>query len=261
MSAKPDFLILGAKRGGTTSLFHYLMQHPAARAPANKELDYLYARTFDPSIYRSFFPGTGYSGEATPNYLIVETCARRIREINPQVKLIVLLREPVQRILSEYPKQLARGLVTESLLSLTRAEKKRLTDLSIETALCDLDYFHCHRRTSYLLRGLYYSALKMWHAVFPPESLLILTSEQLFENPRATLAEVLTFLGLDAWTDTPFPKLNSTKEWSPGSRSVLSLSPALLEELAEFFAPHNENLCRYLGTDFGWIAPTRFNGY
>ena len=261
MASSPDFLILGAKRGGTTSLFHYLMEHPATTNPTKKELDYLYAKDFDPITYQSFFPNPGYTGEATPNYLIVETCALRIRQLNPHVKLIALLPEPVGRILSEYPKQVARGMVTESLASLIRAEKRRLDEVSIETALRDLDYFHRHRRTSYLLRGLYYHSLKIWHAVFPPPSLLVLSSEQLFEDPRATLAEVLEFLGLDPWTDSPLPRLNSTTEWIEKGESAAPVDPALLADLADFYAPHNESLNQYLGRDFGWVAPTHFNGY
>lgn len=261
MAVKPDFLIIGAKRSGTTSLFSYLMQHPSTASPKKKELDYLYAKDFNPDTYREFFPDTGYTGEATPNYLIAQVCARRIREINPDVKLIALLREPVARILSEYPKQVARGMVSESLASLTRAETKRLSAISIEKALGDLDYFHHHRRTSYLLRGLYYHALKMWHEVFPPESLLVVNSEQLFENPCTVVKEVLEFLALDPWTEVPFLKLNSTSEWLDERKSIVPIEPALLEELALYFVPHNERLIEYLDRDFGWVAPTHFNGW
>ena len=260
VAAKPDFLILGAKRSGTTSLFYCLMQHPATASPMKKELDYLYAKDFNPSKYQKYFPVEGYTGEATPNYLITQVCARRIKEINPNVKLIALLREPVARILSEYPKQVARGIVGESLASLTRVEKKRLSEISIEAALCDLDYFHRHRRTSYLLRGLYFHALKMWYDVFPSESLLVLSSEQLFENPRASVNQVLEFLSLEPCNDISLPKLNSTSEWAEEGNPTVSIGVDLLEELALYFAPYNEQLCQFLGRDFGWVAPTQFDG-
>ena len=261
IAMKPDFLILGAKRAGTTSLFDYLMQHPKTVSPAKKELDYLYAKDFKSSVYLNFFPTEGFTGEATPNYLIAETCARRIRELNPHIKLIALLREPVSRMLSEYPKQFARGLVTESLSQLVHAEIERLHDISIEGALSDLDYFHRYRRTSYLLRGLYLPSLKAWHKVFPRESLLVLNADQLFNDAQSTLDLVLEFLELEPWSGGKLQRLNSTKGWMSKSDSPAKIQSCLLAELAQYFAPHNERLYEYLGQDFEWTAPAQYHGY
>ena len=112
----PDFLISGAQRGGTTSLYNYLQAHPCFELPTTKELHF-FDRKFHRGLawYRAHFPtylekcfaqriqGRAFlTGEATPNYLFHPLVSRRVAEVLPRVKLIVLLRNPVDRAFSHY---------------------------------------------------------------------------------------------------------------------------------------------------------------
>jgi len=105
-NAKPSFLIIGTQKGGTTSLFHYLQKHPNVLSPEKKEIQYFswnYRRGL--LWYRSFFPkkkNNKIAGEASPDYLFHPYAAKRAYEYNPNFKIIVLLREPIDRALSQY---------------------------------------------------------------------------------------------------------------------------------------------------------------
>lgn len=253
----PSFLLIGAQRAGTTSLFHHLCRHPHVAAPATKEIHFFddqYWRGVD--WYRSFFPlalrrrlarlrgGDLVAGEATPYYLFHPAAPERVAATLPSARLVVLLRDPVERAHSHY--RTMRHLKGEprSFAGALAFEEKRLAGEE-ERLLADPRYrSRHHRRHAYVARGLYADQLERWLAWFPREQLLVLKSEDFFERPGEIYAETLDFLGLPQWQPDRFENRNP----SPAGR----LRPALRARLEARFAEPNERLARLLGRDLGW---------
>jgi hypothetical protein len=264
----PSFLIIGAQRAGTTSLFHYLSAHPDVDrstsgvdgAAWNKELHF-FDDSFDRGLswYRAAFPLVSsrklaelrgrrlISGEATPYYLLHPLVPARVAGTLPDVRLIALLREPVERAYSHY--QLMRRGRRErlSFAEAIAAEDKRLAG-EVEQILADPAYrSRKHRNFSYVTRGLYAEQLERWFEHFPRERLLVLRAEDLLARPAETYAEVLAFLGLQPHTLEEFVAHNRPETPTPAP-----IEPDLRARLQERFAEPNARLVALLGRDFGW---------
>jgi len=262
----PNFIIIGTMRGGTTSLYSYLTDHPQIGAAYMKEVhffDVYYHKGL--SWYRSQFPsvmqkyyaergqkqgqkGTFVTGEASPYYLFHPHAPRRIAKILPQVKLVVLLRNPVTRAYSHYSHEVAGGHESLSFEEAIDREEER-TGKEAEKLAQDGRYVSFnHRHFSYLSRGIYVDQLKVWMDLFPREQFLILKSEDFYADPAAGLKQVLQFIDIpDAGLKEQkeeYEQLNTTKP--------LKMNPATRKRLAEYFEPHNARLYEYLGVDFGW---------
>jgi hypothetical protein len=217
----PDFLIIGAKRGGTTSLYRYLEAHPAVLplVPSARHLplrdNMKGVRYFDTgyhhsrSWYRSHFPTaatralagreTGVApvtGEASPYYLFHPTAAERAATVVAAAKVIVLLRDPVERAYSHHAEQCRSGAEELSFEEAVRAEPVRLAGEADRIRRDPRYRSHAHQHQSYVAQSRYAESLARWQAHFPPERLLVVCSEELFASPERELHRVQTFLGL-----------------------------------------------------------------
>jgi hypothetical protein len=245
----PDFVIIGTQRGGTTSLHAYLGAHPHIDVPATKELHYLtdrfgrgrewYLGQFPPIV-----PAGHLTGEATPYALFHPLAPERLRAVAPHARLIVLLRNPVDRAYSHYLMERVRG---DELLDFPAAIAAEPTRLAGEEAklLADPAYVSWpHKHASYLARGDYAPQLARWFAHFPRDQFLILRSEDLYQRTADTFASVTDFLGLDAPSTIPFSIHNRT-DGPP-------LDPDLRRRLRADFAPKNSALSDLLGWGPSW---------
>lgn len=196
MAAPPlvSFLIAGVQKGGTTALFDYLGDYPDIALPAVKELHHFDDETLDwanpdPAAYHARFPAPDGRpcGEATPIYTYWPNSLERIRAYNPAMKLIVVMRDPVQRAWSHWRMEYARGAETETFAWCIREGRQRLFEAE--------PWGH-HREFSYVERGFYGEQAERLLGLFPREQLLFLTSEALRTAHGATLDRVRGFLGL-----------------------------------------------------------------
>lgn len=246
----PDFIIIGVQKGGTTSLYNYLIQHPQIAPAAQKEIHY-FDLNFDrtPEWYCSQFPQpqTGenlLTGEASPYYIFHPQVPGRIRDLFPKVKIIALLRNPVERAISHYYYYIKIGYESLSLESAIAAEPDRLKG-EIEKLLANPTYeSYNHRHHTYLTRGIYADQLPAWMKLFPKEQILILKSEDLYDNPCATFNTVLEFLNLPPHQLETYEKYNSTQ--------YPRVSEKLYRELTAYFRSHNQRLAEMCDRDFGW---------
>lgn len=255
----PDFLIIGAQRGGTSSLYNYLVQHPAVLPALRKEVHYFDDGYRHPlSWYRAHFPLTLHKallertsgpyrvGEASPYYILHPHAPQRIRATLPEVRLIALLRNPIDRAESHYHHEIRRGRETLSFEEALDREPERLAG-ELERMRVDATYVSFnHRRFSYATRGLYIDQLPVWRELFPADRLLVLRSEDLFADPAAIVSQVLRWLGVADQPHGTFKKFNQA--------SYGKMHPATRERLRAFFRPYNERLSAYLGRDMGWDA-------
>lgn len=243
----PDFLVLGAQRAGSTSLFDYLCLHPAVAEPTHKELHF-----FDQNWwrgigwYRRLFPITrGHvTGEASPYYLYHPLAPARVAATVPHAKLIVLLRDPVQRAYSQYNLSVHYGHEDLSFEEALDREPERLAGEEEKIAADPRYKSFSHRHHSYLERGLYAEQLERWFGYFPREQLLVLRAEDMFRDPAAAYGEVLAFLGLPPHRLERHEHRNRA-EYAP-------MEEGTRERLTEFYREPNERLYELLGRDFEW---------
>lgn len=250
----PDFLIIGAQKGGTTFLYNVLRRHPHFEAAVKKEIHFFDTSRFRRGVdwYRTHFPQQQQedgqrviTGEASPYYLFYPHAARRVAETIPQAKLIALLRNPIDRAYSDYQHTLRQGNETLGFNEALDLEEERLRGEK-EKILADESYRSIdYRRSSYLARGIYVDQLEEWHRYFDPKQLLILKSEDFFASPLETLELVLEFLGLPERDFKLEGKRNEGGYSEP-------MDPETRRWLQEYYEPHNKRLYEYLGVDFGW---------
>lgn len=190
-----DFIVAGAQKSGTTALNYYLKRHPRIALPTKKELhffdnDELFTGdnvSYEP-LHKMFPPAPpdSIAGENTPNYLYWPPALPRIRNYNPAIKLIILLRNPIDRAFSQWNMQRVRGLEPLDFLDAVRAEPARLAKLPPEKL----------RKFAYVDRGRYGAQLQRALTIFSREQLLILKYEQFRARQRESVAEVFRFLAL-----------------------------------------------------------------
>jgi lipopolysaccharide transport system ATP-binding protein len=198
----PGLIIPGAMKAGTTSLFAHLAGHPQLVPAAGKETHYFDWHTRrGPAWYARQFrrrPGL-LAFEATPYYMFEPRVPRLVRELVPDVKLMFLLRDPVDRAFSHYHNNRRLGREPLSFESALGAEDERLAGEE-ERMLSDPDYLsEPHRLYSYRRRGLYAEQIDRWLRHFPARQMLFVDSRRLFCDPGSVVADVLEFLGLDPW--------------------------------------------------------------
>ena len=260
----PDFLIVGTKRGGTTSLFNYLLMHPGVlglypQSRGKKSTDWFFAdRTQSYAWYRSHFHTArqkvrlgarlGYapvSGEASPYYLWDPRIAEVVRQHSPEVRAIALLRDPVERAWSHYQERSQNGVEPLGFAEALRAEPRRLEG-ELERMAADPTYHStAHDWYSYRARGIYLPQLKNWRRSFPADQLLVLRSEDMYTDVQGVFDQVGDFLGLGRVT------LPTTKTFNASHRKS-SVPEPVRGELAKFYAPYNAELEEYLGRSLDW---------
>ncbi|MEG4987779.1 sulfotransferase domain-containing protein [Microcoleus sp. BR0-C5] len=246
----PDFIIIGAQKGGTTSLYSYLTEHPQIAHATQKEVHY-FDLNFDksPDWYYAQFPLPKHSpkritGEASPYYIFHPHVPQRIHDLCPKVKIIALLRNPVDRAISHYYHYIRIKYETLSLEDAIAAESERLKG-EMEKLLANPKYYsYEHQHHSYLNRGIYADQLPAWMKLFPKSQISIIKSEDLYSNPAKILNTVLEFLDLPPHQLKTYGKLNSS-EYPPISETVY-------DQLRAYFRSHNQRLAELCDRDFGW---------
>lgn len=256
----PSFLIVGGQRCGTTSLHRALIAHPLVNGPVfHKGINYFdinYHR--GPRWYRGHFPriasarrkarswldkGEPQAMESSGYYLYHPLALERIANDLPDVRLIVMIRNPVERTYSAYKHEFARGFETVSFEEALKLEEERLAGEEERLRKDPLYQSHAHRHQAYLARGRYAEQLTRLFGVFPRERVHVVDSEDFFAAPVSTYTAVLEFLGLPEWLPSSFPRHNAR----PGD-----LDPSMRARLEEYFAPHDDALEKLLGRPPAW---------
>lgn len=191
-----NFIVAGVQKAGTTALYDYLADDPDIALSKIKEVHFFDDETVDWSApdygpYHAQFhtEGQAIRGEATPIYLYWPRSLERIAAYNPEVRLIVMLRDPVQRAWSHWRMEFSRGAETEPFSWCIREGRRRLFDA---------EPWGVHREFSYVERGFYGEQIERLFSIFRREQVLILQADDLRDDPTDALARVNGFLGLPA---------------------------------------------------------------
>ncbi|MBW8883986.1 MAG: sulfotransferase domain-containing protein [Planctomycetia bacterium] len=254
----PDYLIVGAQKSGTTSLWEYLNEHPNVSAACCKEVNFFdsyYQR--GTAWYRSHFSlqsdpsdsascsRTTLTGESCANYMFHPLAPQRAVQTLPDAKVIFLLRNPVDRAYSHYQLKLRRRQEMLSFEDAIAAEAERLAGEE-EKIIHDPQYDSpTYNWYSYLARGRYVDQIIRWQQHFPPEQILILESGEFFKRTADVYQRVLDFLNLPRWQPADFGNR------FPGKYGE-KMAAQTRRRLLDYFAPHNERLYAHLGTRFNW---------
>jgi hypothetical protein len=259
--AVPDYLVIGTKRGGTTSLQQYLTAHPDVLEPKAAKASHYFDVNHDKgwSWYRAHFPMQSWMdrqrasgrpvvvGEASPYYCFHPLALDRIASQLPTVRMIIVLRDPVERAWSHYSYEVARGNEDLPFAEAIDAEPERLAGAEERIRTGQVRDDRHWRLHSYLRRGHYAEQITAVHRLFPPEQLHVVVSEELFAQPLEVMNGVFEFLAVGPVEGGRFDAANANRK--------SALEPELRERLATYYAPHNQRLYEVLGRELPWIAP------
>ena len=253
----PDFLVIGVGRGGTTSCFHYLSQHPSIIGSAYDEIGF-FDENFHLGLnwYRSMFPtkflkkkivkkfGKCLTYDVTPAYIRKPWVARRIKELFPEIKLIVLLRNPVDKAYSHYHSSIKSGVQKYSFEEMVEEDIKTFQKFENTNSIIDDEYFRNYIEKSLLGRGIYAQQLKIWFELFDPKQLLILTSEELSTETNKVMNKIFRFL------DLPDYEIPDIVKRSTGNYTKMKMDTR--KKLISFFSKYNQDLFKLLNREFDW---------
>jgi hypothetical protein len=239
----PDFVIIGAQRAGTTSLYEWICAQDKVVPAHRKEVhyfDFYYAR--GTNWYRSWFPVDKpgqVTGEASPYMLFHDLSPQRAaKDLPATTRFIALLREPVDRAVSHYWHERKAGHEKESFERAIDLEPSRMRGAEEAILAGKRNYEHQHH--SYASRGEYAGQLRRWFDAVGRDRVLVLETEQVTKSPDVANS-ILEWLDLPP-SSIGFPSLNSAR------RSSRSRAEAL-EALKGHFEPHNEELFELLGRE------------
>ncbi len=239
----PDVLIIGAQKGGTTSLYRWLVQHPAVRGGRRKELHFFNRNyALGPAWYRCQFPmGSRYRRwlaiESTPGYLTDPRVPQRVKQTMGRRRFIVLLRNPVSRAYSHYHHTVRLDREHRSFSEVVADEIAGFSKLDRITYPIPMNH-------GYLYRGLYADWLAFWFDHFERDDFLVLKSETMFADPQQAYEKVLRFLSLQPTGSLSFAPFNI------GSGTEPNIGATTLNRLDAFYAEPNRRLFDMLGNEF-----------
>jgi hypothetical protein len=257
----PGFLIVGGQRCGTTSMTRALSHHPAVFGAALQLEVHYFDQGYDRGLtwYRSHFPLRAHARlaartagaapvafESSPYYMFHPLAAGRISRDLPGVKLLVLLRDPVERAYSGHAHAVSAGYETEPFERALELEDARL-DGEAERIMADPAYAsHSHQHHAYRTRGHYAEQLERLEQTFGRERIHVIDSDAFFTNPAPVYGEVLEFLGLPRGGHPVFKRRN------PRPRGPMTQKTRAA--LEEHYRPHDERLASWLGHQPSWRA-------
>jgi len=255
----PAFLIVGAQRCGTSSMSRALSQHPAVfKAVLHKGVHY-FDTGYDhgPGWYRGHFPlrararltarpagAAPMAFESSPYYMFHPLAAARIARDLPGVKLLVLLRDPVERAYSAHAHERARGFETEPFERALELEDERLAG-EAERLKSDPRYvsYH-HQHHGYRARGRYAEQLERLEQLFGRDRIHVIDSGDFFADPRPVYDGVLDFLQLPGGFYPVFERHNA--------RPRSPMPPSVRFSLEQYYRPPDDRLASWLGRDPSW---------
>jgi Sulfotransferase domain len=189
-----DFIVAGAQKSGTTALHYFLKRHPQIALPDRQELHFfddeeIFSQPVDYELLHRHFRSIGRStiaGEITPSYLYWKSAMERIRNYNPQIKLVILLRNPIDRAFAHWNMQRFKDREPLDFLDALKEERKRLAELPAMES----------RRFAYVDRGFYSGQLDRVFKLFPREQVQIVKFEHFRDRKQEMLDEIFEFLGV-----------------------------------------------------------------
>ena len=251
----PDFLVIGAKRCGTTSLFYHLPEHPCISKSPHDNMGF-FNDNFHLGInwYKSFFPtiftrnkikskfGNCLTFDVTTTYMEEESTANNVYQTKPNMKIIVILRNPVDRAYSQYHLNLREKAEKRSFEDAMEENMNELNKESYERY--EIKPKFSVEENNYLKKGLYAQQLRHWLNIFPMESMLILSTEEFESNQQVIYNKIFEFLNISQF------EVKNTEKMEKGSYPQMKSETRSL--LLDYFRSHNNELFKLINKKFDW---------
>ena len=252
----PDFLIIGAKRCGTTSLFHHLPEHPSIAKSHHDNIGF-FNDNFHLGVnwYRSFFSTISYkkkmqkkygkflSFDVTTRYMESRRTAENVKKIKPEIKIIIMLRNPIDRAYSQF-----------NVSVRDRTENREFQDAisqeinMLEQEFRDKDDTKLHEFSNddrhYIKKSLYAMQLKPWFELFPRNNILVLSTEEFKKDDSLTYKQIFNFLNIPKFS-IKGKKLMEKGNYSPMKKDTREI-------LSDYFKDHNEELFKLIEKKYEW---------
>jgi len=248
--------IVGAQKSGSSSLYYYLQQHPQVKPTFGKEIHYFTGSIVENMDtyakgrvwYQAHFPFSKTLKEddicvdATPLYLFNPLAAGRIHQCNPNFKIIILLRDPVERAISHYYHSKKMGQENLPIETALIKESERL-----KNAIANKNYKDpAYRTHSYQARGLYWQQIQQYLQHFNKEQLLIINSDDFFNETSQTLKNVFEFLAIDENYN-----IHDLTAKNTGDKQS-NVSAEVYQQLSEYYRIPNQALFKGINQTFDW---------
>jgi hypothetical protein len=245
----PQVMIIGTQKSGTGAFYEILRQHPKIiDRPGEihffdihfeKGIEWYKAQIHSQNDFKTI------GIDKSPYYLFHPLAAERAHSILPKAKLIVLLRNPIDRAYSQYQMNVRKQREPLSFADAIKVETTRLLGEAENIIITgNTPQFSNHRHFSYLSRGIYIEQIKNWLNYFSCNQMLIISFEEFLQNPEKIIQEALAFIGLPEFHNFNF-KVGKKNNYLP-------LDPSLREELSDYFRSYNEELEAFLNKSFNW---------
>ena len=253
----PDFLVIGAKRCGTTSLYQHLSEHPCiSRSPRDNIGFFNENYHLGINWYKSLFPTVFYKKkmesknkqclffDVTSTYMEEELTAKNVYEVNPNQKIIVILRNPVDRAYSHYHVNVKEKSEKRSFEDAIFEEMNRIkSERIIQNKNKNLRVF-TPNNIHYLKKGFYALQLKSWFKIFPREQILVLSTEEFQEDQNIIYKKIFDFLNI------PNMKIKSTEKMEKGN--YIPMKDETRKLLLDYFRQYNYELFELINSEFDW---------
>jgi hypothetical protein len=251
----PDFLVIGAKRCGTTSLYQHLPEHPCISKSPYDNMGF-FNDNFHLGVnwYKSFFPttftrnkikskfGDFLAFDVTTKYMEEESTANNVYQTKPNMKIIIILRNPVDRAYSQYHLSVRQTAERRSFEDVVEENMNRLNKESHEHY--EIKPRFSAKEDNYLKKGLYALQLRYWLKIFPRENILIVSTEEFESNQQIIYNKIFEFLNISK------SEVKNTKKMEKGNYPPMKSETRNL--LLEYFRPHNHELFELINMEFDW---------
>lgn len=257
IKSRPDFLIIGVQRAGTTSVYKYLIQHPqiSVTHPCREtyyfDIEENYQKGF--GWYLGHFPfkfqkQNKLTFEASPSYLYYPQIPQRLKQDLGEIKMIVMLRNPAERAYSAWQMFHSYSSNVHQHLK-ERADTRSFSEaiaeeLNPESNTAKYPY-------NYIDRGKYAHQLKNYYKYFHKENILVLQFEKIKTEFDQVLSQVCDFLEIDRFSHNQLRELKEQK-YAAAKYKTSDEDLAVMDKLAEYFLPFNEQLSQLLNSDYNW---------
>jgi len=251
----PDFLVIGAKRCGTTSLYQHLPEHPCISKSPHDNMGF-FNDNFHLGVnwYKSFFPTTftrnkikskfgGFLAfDVTTKYMEEESTANNVYQTKPNMKIIIILRNPVDRAYSQYHLSVRQTAERRSFEDVVEENMNRLNKESHEHY--EIKPKFSAKEDNYLKKGLYALQLRYWLKIFPRENILIVSTEEFESNQQIIYNKIFEFLNISKF------EVKNTKKMQKGNYPPIKSETRNL--LLDYFRQHNHELFELINMKFDW---------
>ena len=251
----PDFLVIGAKRCGTTSLYQHLPEHPCISKSPHDNMGF-FNDNFHLGVnwYKSFFPttftrnkikskfGDFLAFDVTTKYMEEESTANNVYQTKPNMKIIIILRNPVDRAYSQYHLSVRQTAERRSFEDVVEENMNRLNKESHEHY--EIKPRFSAKEDNYLKKGLYALQLRYWLKIFPRENILIVSTEEFESNQQIIYNKIFEFLNISKF------EVKNTKKMEKGNYPPIKSETRNL--LLDYFRQHNHELFELINMKFDW---------